>query len=440
MSKVSGGSLAFLAALNICLPASSAAGQNEDAAMLAEANRLAARYSYVEAEKLYQRFLLAQPQNAMAHHMYGRMLALQTRYEEALQQYKLSLKIKPANPSVLNDVGVNLSINGFQSLGARFLKQATDIDHQYPGALNNLGVTLISLDAFRQAKEAFAKSLALQPRNVKIKELQAKAESRMADSKEFDYGSPVSWKDVPDSLKKLAIEEPPAEEVKNTSTPAAKPKKEIAVKPMDDSDKKWLEKAQPLFLELKTSGFSDAFFAGNGMVQVGDKSDSADNIAQLDLSQGQKVELNGDVTVDLSGKGELELGKSKLIAKSDECIFSVNAETGELSCFAGEFLVSNWSAVTASRSSAQVDLVAENCISVYAQDDSKIEARDCDEVTLVGHAQGMVNNCKQVVVNDSSRAVAKDCQKLTALANARVRASGCKQVEKLDHAKIEDGE
>ncbi len=414
-----------------------AASQNEES-ILASANRLASHNEYSAADSLYLKVLSVNPQNAMAHHMYGRMLALQTRYEEALKEYKLSLKLKPNSPSVLNDVGVALAISGCQPLGARFLHQASVVGQNYPGALNNLGVVLASLDAFKQAREAFARSLEIQPRNAKIKELKQKAEARLANNKEFEYGAAVSWQDVPESLKKLQASVIAASNVKEPAVPDTKPKIAVKVqKAMDEEDKKWLEKSQPQFLELKSSGFSNACFAGNGMVQIGDKSDSADNIGELELNETQKIELMGDVTVDLTGPGELELGTARLLAKGEDCIFSFNAETSELSCYAGDFKVSNWSTVTATKTASKVEVNAEKCLSVYAQDDSKIEARACDEVTLVGHAQGTVNGCKKVIVNDDSRAVAIDCDQLTALANARVKERGCSKLEKLDHAKIE---
>ena len=374
----------------------------------------------------------------MAHHMYGRMLALQTNYEEALREYKLSLKVKPDDPSVLNDVGVTLAICGFQPLAARFLHQAGSIDQNYPAAQNNLGVVLSSLNAFKQSRDAFARSLEIQPRNGKIKELRAKAEARVSESKEFDFGRPVSWQDVPDSIRKA---EPVAVVANQTGPKSIKPitkeKPVEAVKELNEADKKWLEKTQPLFLEMAASGFASVCFSGNGIVQVGDKSDSADNIGQLELASHPKVELMGDVTVDLTGQGELLLGKWKVASKGDDCIFSVNSESGEISCYAGQFDVSNWTTVTASRTSAKVEVQAANCQSVYSQDDCKVEANNCEEVTLVGHSQGVLSACKKVLVNDNSRVVARDCAELTAMANSRVKASGCKKLEKLDRAKIE---
>lgn len=421
-----------------CQPAL-AAGKGEGDALLAEANRLAARYSYLEAGKLFQKSLELQPKNAMAHHMYGRMLALQTMYDDALREYKISLKLKPNDPSVLNDVGVTLAICGFQPLAARFLHQASSIDQSYPASLNNLGVVLGSLNAFKQSRDAFARSLELQPRNGKIKELKVKSEARLQESKDFDFGAPVSWQDVPDSIKRT---EPVV--VASQSGPKSikaavkeKPAEVTVQKELNEADKKWLEKTQPLFLEMTASGFGSVCFSGNGIVQIGDKSDSADNIGQLELANNPKVELMGDVTVDLTGQGELVLGKWKVAAKDDECIFSVNSESGEIACYAGQFDVSNWTSVTASRTSAKVQLQAANCQSVYSQDDSKVEASNCDEVTLVGHSQGVLSACKKVLVNDDSRAVARDCAELTAMANSRVKASGCKKLEKLDHAKIE---
>jgi Tfp pilus assembly protein PilF len=419
----------------LCAPVAAAG----DEAILAEANRQASHFAYPEAEKLYQKFLAAHWQNQNAHHMYGRMLALEARWEDALHEYRTSLKLKPNDPSVLNDIGVALSINNYQALGARFLNQAAQVDRLYPGALNNLGVVLNSLDAFKQACDSFLRSLEIQPRNLKIKELLDKTLPKIAESKAFDFGPPVSFQDVPEVLKKM---KPPAEAPVLTNNNDKQPKVATAVetpaKVMNEADKTFLAKTQPLFLELKATGFTTLSLAGNGMVQVNDKSDSAENIGEVDLSKNPRVEIMGDVTIDLTGPGELQLGKAHVTARGEDCIFSISAESSDLSCYAGDFKVANWAAVTATRTAAKVAVEVENCQSVYGQDDSRVEANNCDEVTLVGHSQGIVSKCKKVIVNDNASAVARNCNELTALANARVRASGCSKLEKLDHAKIED--
>ncbi len=421
-----------------------AADHKDDSPVLAEANRLAARCAYSDAEKLYVKCLAAQPQNASAHHMFGRMLALETRYEEALREYRLALKLKPNDARVMNDIGVALSINSYQALGARFLNQAIKVDHNYPAALNNIGVVLNGLSAYKQARDSFAKSLQIQPRNLKIKELKDKAEAKIAESVEFDFGGPLSWQDVPESLKKVVepqVETNPGDKIATVpNSTGPRKKKPPAEKIIDDEDKDFLEKAQPLFLELKTRGFVNLTLSGNGIVQVNDKSNSADEIGEIDLGANPKVEIMGDVTIDLTGPGELELGKAKVISTNDDCIFSVNAEPGELACYAGHFKAINWQSVTASRTSSQVDVDALNCQAVYGQDDSQVEAKDCAEVTLVGHSKGVLNNCKKVVVNDNSSVVARNCDDLVALANSRVKVSACGKVEKMDNAKVENAD
>ena len=442
--------LSVLTMIILALPCRSAppAAPGGDNGILAEANRQASHYAYPEAEKLYQKYLSLHGQNPEAHHMYGRMLALESRWEEALHEYRTALKLKPNDASILNDTGVALSINSYQALGARFLNQAAHYGRLYPGALNNLGVVLNDLQAYKQACDSFSQSLAIQPRNIKIKELLEKTRAKIAESVTFDFGLPVGFEDIPQVLQKMeqAIPDtataPPATTAATDITvkrPVLPTKKvETPKKAMDESDRNFLEKSQPLFLELKTSGFATLSLSGNGMVQVGDQSDSADNMGEVDLHQHPRVEIMGDVTVDLTGTGELLLGKARITARGDDCIFSLNAESSELSCYAGDFKVTDWNAVTATRTSARVSVTVDNCQSVYGQDDSKIEANNCNEVTLVGHSQGLITKCKKVIINDNASAVARDCAELTALANARVRASGCAKMEKLDRARIEE--
>ena len=418
-------------------PANAAAVQ-ADNTLLTKANAFAAKENFAAAEAAYRQFLKIHPDDSIGNQMFGRVLALQGNYQEALRLYKTSLKSNKKNASVMNDIGVVLSICGDSQLGARFLHQATATLQRYTGAYNNLGVTLSQLGAYKQATQAFSSSLALQPRNQAIAKLKAKAEARLKESKDFDFGTPVSYADIPDNISiVLTAPEPDEKAPINDSTVATKIDVPVKAPDAKTEEKKWLEENQATFLDLSGKGLSVVYVSGAGNVQVDDDIESADDLKEIDLSNGKHVQVSGDVTIDISGAGEIELGKYKLSADDENCNCSFNAETGELSCYSGQFHVSNWKSVSATRTGSAIDLTAENCKNVYGQDDTKIEARNCQEVTLVGKAHGTANGCDKLILNDDSRVIADDCKSVVAMSNSKAKVSNCGELKQMDRAKIE---
>lgn len=181
--------------------------------LLIKANHLAAQKDYPGAENAYQTFLSQHPENVNAHHMYGRVLAILARYEEALKQYKKALELKSDDPSILTDTGVTLTICGQTELGAKFLHQAVVVYPKFPLGLNNLGAALFKLEAYGQSADFLGQSLAIQPHNARISELRDQAKTKLEQSKKFDFGTAVSWKDIPDKITISASTselEPPA--------------------------------------------------------------------------------------------------------------------------------------------------------------------------------------------------------------------------------------
>jgi len=418
------------------IPAYAATGMPALDPGLADANRLAAHGSYPEAETQYKKYLTAHPQNSQAHQWFGRMLAKEKRYEESLEEYRQALKINAKDPSVLNDIGTVLAINGWNELAARFLRQANLVG-RFPLALNNLGVVLNSIGAYKQAHDAFEQSLVNQPTNKVIIGWKEKVEAKMATSIDFDFGNRVSWQDIPLKLEKPKVAEKPEEKTETVvGTKPRVPKKPPP--PPDEADQDWLDKSSATFTVLKLNGFNSVSVSGTGMVQIGDKGDVADNVGELELQGGEQIELMGDVTADVTGSGKLQLGDATADAQDDDCTMSLNTATMELSCLSGKFKASHWDSVTATKTLNRVTLDADSCKAVFSQDDSVVDAQNCQEVTLLGKTQATINHCKKVIANDQARATVSNCEELTALSSSKVKAKDCAKIERLDRATVDN--
>lgn len=184
-------SLCFCLALGV-LAVGAKPAKNQ--ALLA-ANRLSVDRKFAEAIEKYKQAIVIEPKNPDCYQMYGRTLALMGLAGEAIDQYKMALKLR-ANAELYNDLGVALVVNDNVAEGANSLKKAVELEPKYIGAYNNLGAALQKLGDYKQAYEAFLTSLKMQPTNPVIQKRLQMAKAKMASSKHFDFAAVSS----PDSL------------------------------------------------------------------------------------------------------------------------------------------------------------------------------------------------------------------------------------------------
>ena len=154
------------------------------------------------AEKLYQRVLQNQPQNANAYHLLGiiayqvgkknlaidlmnqaigidnkqpiffsnlgNILQEQKRKEEALQAYQYAVGLNPENEEIQNDLGNALiELEHFQQAVYVYHK-VIKINPNNPNVYYNLGNTFRELGQLQQAIDAYDKALTLNPNDAEI--------------------------------------------------------------------------------------------------------------------------------------------------------------------------------------------------------------------------------------------------------------------------------
>lgn len=117
-----------------------------------------------EAEAAYRRALTLTPQSADALIGLAEALAAQTRSSEAEQTYQRAIAMQPRYSSAHVEYGNFLFSNGRAVDAAAEYEQAIALTPDNPAALSNLGGAYLLMGDFEKSADAFARSLALEPR------------------------------------------------------------------------------------------------------------------------------------------------------------------------------------------------------------------------------------------------------------------------------------
>jgi Tfp pilus assembly protein PilF len=437
-----------------CLTSSALQSSTAANRELVNANRLAAHKQYSEATAKYKLAIAREPQNPDCHHLYGRTLALSGKFVEAIDQYRRALQLKPDNYEIYNDIGVALAINGATINGAKFIKRSVDLKPQYITGNNNLGAVLTRLGDYEQAAQFFSHSLAMQPNNSVIQDRYKEARTHLSESVHFDFGPPLSLEAI-DGLSQLPggvwlasspLQVPTGTRQSPTGGggqdshnfgPAIAAKGPPSVETVMKDAEGWLQSGQPLFLELRVNGFTSANVSGTGLIQQGENNLSGDEITRLDLSKHLPIELSGDLLLEFSGKGEVQLGKFKVRTLGEDGRLSIDCGQEMLTCRSGTFEISNWPSVIALRDGKRVLVTAGYCEKIYAQDDAIVKATHCSEVSLVSMSSGTIIDCDELLLNDNARGLAIRCDQVAVMGSAKVRILDCGDVEQHDRGQVE---
>lgn len=208
--------LSFLA-LSLIIPPASASGASGQLPSFNAANSLAGHGNYKQAVDEYKKALAAQPNNAKVHHMYGRTLALMGLLQSAVDEYRIALKLTSKPDAELeNDIGVAMAALGTDDLpeAAIHLKKAVTLSPKFIAAFNNLGVALSRLGDYRAARDVFTQSLKMQPTNKSIEKKLADMNTKLGQSKHFDYSVPKKDAKAPETTATTAPAGQTAESVK----------------------------------------------------------------------------------------------------------------------------------------------------------------------------------------------------------------------------------
>lgn len=117
-----------------------------------------------EAEALYKETIAAFPKNWVSYSGYGYFLTHQGRYDEAIFNYKNSLKIIPDNVIALNNLAANHMYKDDFKSAALVLSEAANIEPS-GSIFGNIGNMYYLSGAYDKAVKMFSDALRLEPEN-----------------------------------------------------------------------------------------------------------------------------------------------------------------------------------------------------------------------------------------------------------------------------------
>jgi protein O-mannosyl-transferase len=117
-------------------------------------------------EALFRHALLATDHNYVAHNNLGTALQKQGRWDEAINEFRWSLQVKPDYTEALNNLGVGLHHEGHVDEAIRQLEETLRLRPRYAVAHYNLGVALQERGQLDEAIAEYQAAVRLKPRYV----------------------------------------------------------------------------------------------------------------------------------------------------------------------------------------------------------------------------------------------------------------------------------
>jgi tetratricopeptide (TPR) repeat protein len=174
-----------------------------DQELLARGDRFLNDGLLAEAAECYQRFVERHPLNAHVLNNLGSVLFALGRYEEAENQFRLAVHIKPDCPEAHNNLGKMLQSTGRIADAQNALERALRLKPNFVDARINLGRMLLQLGRVPAAKAHFQQVLQEAPHDASAlfgMGQAAKLEGRFEDAGhmfkrvlEVDSKSPAAW-------------------------------------------------------------------------------------------------------------------------------------------------------------------------------------------------------------------------------------------------------
>ena len=96
---------------------------------------------WLTAEREFQEAIRLKPGYAMAYDWYGYMLAMEGRFDDALEQYRLGLETDPLSTQILTDIGTCYYWSHRYDQAKQQFHKPLDLDPAFPPTLNYLAAT-----------------------------------------------------------------------------------------------------------------------------------------------------------------------------------------------------------------------------------------------------------------------------------------------------------
>lgn len=134
-------------------------------ALLAEAEGHFTNAAYAQAERAYERVLLADPRNVAARVGLGGVFYKQGRLQEAEAEVRRALAIRPDSPEAHSNLGAVLQAHARYYEAEQSLRRALKLKPAFLDARLNLGSVLSLLGRYREAQSSFEQVLRVDSRN-----------------------------------------------------------------------------------------------------------------------------------------------------------------------------------------------------------------------------------------------------------------------------------
>ena len=121
------------------------------------------RKKYADLMAFWQRALQANPEDAVACHEIGHLLAMQGKNPQAVNMYRQALKIDPDMAGAHYNLACGLDRMGQPHEALKHFYRAVAIQSDFVEAHNNIGSVLSSLKQYEQAVAAFRRALYYEP-------------------------------------------------------------------------------------------------------------------------------------------------------------------------------------------------------------------------------------------------------------------------------------
>ncbi len=116
-----------------------------------------------DSRSLWSDALKKSPNNPEPYNALGDVLRLENRVEEAIEYYKMGLRLRPDSPHIHANLGASYARLGQVDQAIRHLKDAIRLKPRYAEAYNNLGVVYIQKGQMDAAIGQFRAALRLRP-------------------------------------------------------------------------------------------------------------------------------------------------------------------------------------------------------------------------------------------------------------------------------------
>ncbi len=120
--------------------------------------------NYAEAERIWQRIIQSDPEDANAYNNLGNALYDQGKLEEAIAAYRQAIALDPKSTYAYYNLGTALYHQGKREEAIAAYRQAIALDPKLALAYNNLGIALDDQGKREEAIAAYRQAIALDPK------------------------------------------------------------------------------------------------------------------------------------------------------------------------------------------------------------------------------------------------------------------------------------